>query len=114
MAEGEISVRKELLWSNPNPYSAFVPQTISMDLSAYSEIEIYAIFSDSMVEGGNTFRAPVGMPINIGFVRSDLYYVQSRIVSSSLSGLTFSNTTIGQEKTIFNNHCIPVKIYGIK
>ena len=114
VAEGKCKLKKELLWTNPNPTQSFSSQTIQIDLSPYSEIEIFAIFSDANVEGSNTFKAPVGMAINIGFVRSDLYLMQSRIASTTSSGVTFSDATLGQDRTVYNNHCIPEKIWGIR
>lgn len=106
---------KKLLWTNPNPTSAFNAQTIPLDLSNYDAIEII-IRADT----ANTYTiAPIITEVGKGGIAfNSTAYNSVRQFTTTTSGITFTGATYhsayGNWSTTSTNALIPVKIYGIK
>lgn len=123
--------KKTLLWTNPNPSSAFSAQTTAIsNLSLYDEIEVYFLNADGQYDGGGKKlyqKGKVGEPSVLccsNFVLGG--DVGSRTCSTN-RGFSFSGNNIvwknGQRTLVSggvfstgadNSACIPLKIYGIK
>lgn len=130
MATGTISKNMVLLWTNPNPTSAFEPQTVSVNLSKYSIILIefayntspgnntyYSIFANDSSRGHYTLTN-----LNMdGETQGGPITTCQRVVSFAQGGITFGK---GLQKdppgsgstypTVNNIRCIPLKIWGIR
>ena len=117
-ADGTISASSsaftvDLLWTNASPTSAFSPQTVSIDLSGYSNILVKC----TLVMASNiSYDAFFWLDKNSaawllsGISQSTLV---SRAVSSvNSSGITFEQAYVSS--TVNNLAVIPVQIYGIK
>ena len=106
---------KKLLWTNPNPTSAFNAQTIPLDFSNYDAIEII-IRADT----ANTYTlAPIVTEVGKGGIAfNSTAYNSVRQFTTTTSGITFTAATYyssyGNWSASSTNALIPVKIYGIK
>lgn len=115
----------ELLWTNPNPGSAFSEQTVTLNLSQYKSVAIeyrgaYNKNYSGMVfltvpftpftSAGNTWQQ---LCINTTTGNNPSpRYCYGRKVTVTTSGITFST---GQyQTTASNNYAIPLRIFGIK
>ena len=115
---------KKLLWSNSSPTSAFSPQTISIDLSGYDEIEVHGINYTGFVSIMPTVNIPIGSKGNlIGLAGSTgdstgIGFLVARGITANSTGITISEAkgvgTNGSSWAVNNNNMIPTKIYGIK
>ena len=99
-----------LLWENPNPTASFGTQTISLDLSNYSKVEIH-YYHDILA----TLRVFV-QEVSVGY-RGAIFqvggaYIRNRDADASVAGVAFGKGTSNQGDS--NTYCVPVKIYGIK
>lgn len=107
---------RTLLWTNPNPTSAFSAQTISIDLSGYDEIEIW--HSEESASMLIMSRGIVGYSTELMGFRNDPYVEQRRTVTTTQNSVRFDacalGTQLGGYYGIFNDRNIPQKIYGIK
>lgn len=114
----------DLLWENPDPKSAFSPQTITCDNTAYSMFAVY--FGLNEVAGGNNTRHDIAfIPKNAGEIRMTVKLIQSygsiisgwRNVTADDGGISFGggyyNITINGTRGN-NARCVPLKIYGFK
>lgn len=110
---------RKLLWTNPSPTSAFSAQTISLDLSAYDDIEIFFVGGAT---NNNYAAAEQKFPINSGQLLT-MFVSQATGVPRPQRGLTITSTgivftaggwTSGTTYTSNDLYCVPLKIYGIK
>ena len=111
----------KLLWTNPNPSSAFAAQTISLPLTSYEEIRI--IFSVN-ASSASAAHAVYDFPKNAGINRLMFQsawggkFVQRLTVASGItdSGIQFSFGEIANSYasayTQDNNYFVPFKIYA--
>ena len=105
----------QLLWENPNPTSEFVTQTISLDLSAYRFVEIYANEVCTKVYVGG-----YGRMTTISLTENDTSIGVlgiNRSVQVTSNGITIDICRychVGAVTTINNSFLIPLRIYGIK
>lgn len=113
MGKTVIKSDKTLLWTNPSPTATFGPQTITLDLSKYKEVEI--IFRhDNSADLQMRSQVNVGAEGAVTNARPDSFLSQERHFTVSLTGITFDDCKIGANAEIYNNHSIPTHIYGIK
>ena len=103
-----------LLWTNPNPTSAFAAQTISLDLSKYDAVAIdLTMYTAGSNVHNQTFLGSVGSSMILsGILYSTAPTDLMRIGDVTASGVIFNN---GRAYGAVNNGAvIPYKIYGIK
>ncbi len=119
MATSTIKAERILLWTNPDPASAFAPQTISIDLSDYDEVEIefkHASVSDSyLYQKARVGSADVGLfyvSVKSGFTPE----YEGRPLTVASDGITFEAGARYYVSTIYteNIRCVPTRIYGLK
>ena len=110
---------KTLLWTNPSPTSQFAPQTISIDLSDYNEVEIefkHASVSDSyLYQKARVGSADVGLfYMSVKSGASPEY--EGRPLTVASDGITFEAGARYYGSTMYtdNIRCIPTRIYGLK
>ena len=104
---------KKLLWTNPSPTSAFSAQTISLDLSEYDDVEVeFKVYPSEDVV--NVASAGIGEVGVCSTVRTDTWLTQARTFTVSATGVAFSDCRLGSNASVYNNHSVPLKIYGIK
>lgn len=106
----------KLLWTNPNPTSAFAAQTISLNLSEYNFIIVESIAGISLtsISKQTIFNKISDYTTNrycIGYTNSDNDGIIRHIANISNSGVTFSAGYLNT--SLRNDVCIPVKIYGV-
>lgn len=119
MAVSKLPSKKDLLWTNSNPTASFSAQTISMDLSAYGEIEIE--FKHSSASESYLYQK-VTVPsrdISLFYMnaRSPNAEIESREVTATSSGVVFGGGRRAQgvwTPSDDNTRIVPTKIYGIK
>lgn len=104
------------LWENPMPDSTFTPQTISLDISAYTHVLVIG-----RQNSGNRFAAsvlvPVGMDscLSVVWQSSGKFWSAQRAVITESSGIQFGEGAIVTDTVTSNNGAmVPQKIYGIK
>ena len=110
-----INEKSTLLWTNANPSSAFSAQTISLDLSGYTDIliKVKSVTSETSVQWdiledieNNTKQALV--------VYSTAQNVfGTRLCTISSTGIAFS-TGYFSNNTTWTTVCIPLEIRGLK
>lgn len=124
---------KKLLWENASPTSSFEPQTITLDLSQYKQIEIIFKAPDAnsfMSWNAEGFEIP--MVLSVGSARAvsvprlggdrigNAIVISSfRYVNVKTDGIDFDHnwgmTGAGYAAMGIDNTCfVPLKIYGIK
>lgn len=111
ISEAGAMSKWELLWTNASPTSAFAEQTVSLSLSGYTFVCIFAhSFSTSQTDKDG-FIGIVGQPM--GLQSNGRGY--ARYANITTTGVTFGpgyNGTIGVNQN--NQVCVPYQIYGIK
>lgn len=121
---------KKLLWTNSSPTSDFVAQTITMDLTAYDEVEVWFncwknrpnTSLQIRVKKGTYGIATQGASTNTSsginpFVVGSYIIVQDRPIYVTDTGVQFGVCTEGASNgTMYNSNSsmIPAYIYGIK
>ena len=110
---------KTLLWTNPNPTTAFAWQNMSINLSGYDKV--YIIYSSGGVEGiakvngGRAQHNVMGQIYNEGAV---CFHVVMREVTATTNNILFSDSWYKYTNQTYiawnNDNMIPQKIYGIK
>ena len=125
MATGKIKATDwKLLWTNPDSIgSNFSAQTVSLNLSNYSELKIYAAHYDgvdtSHTGWGEYIQiVPIGVQsaITLSVVSSNkVVYTNYRYVYASSTGVTFGvgiecNTSNGMSQVA--NSMQPLRIYA--
>lgn len=116
MATSKIQTKRDLLWTNPSPTSSFGARTISLDLSAYSYVEIEYNIWTNIQHYETTGAITKGRTIRMAMYSDYAWY---RTAQTSNSGVTFGEakgyTSYGSSSTVDNiNALIPYKIWGIK
>lgn len=121
MATGTITKDTKLLWTNPNPASAFASQTISLDLSKYRFVDVilkinysttnYCIHRALVSNAGSKCFCCEPIPTNNGVV-----YSRDRNFTVTSTGVAFDDA---REQTtsslsVNNNYMVPTAIYGIQ
>ena len=107
-----------LLWTNPNPTSAFAAQTISLDLSKYDAVEVVArqYTGDQVVFSSKAEVGKSGKLFCYGY--HDARELDARKYEVSTTGVSFQigySTMISDSSgTATGGNCVPYKIYGIK
>ena len=107
-----------LLWTNPNPTSAFAAQTISLDLSKYDAVEVVFKRYNTVKIYSTQRLFEKGANYTLGTTTDETF--RYRLCSFNNSGVTFGTPlympSYGTWKpTTASNACdIPYKIYGIK
>lgn len=108
---------KKLLWENSSRTSAFASQTITLNLIDYDEIEVWFIHNTN-ADGSNLrnfiTRTKVGENGALTIARNDSFLTQNREYNTTINGITFSDCVLGSSSTVYNNHSVPIRIYGIK
>ena len=126
LTKGKESLQMDLLWTNPDPNSAFTPQTISLDLSSYSMV--YIVFKISSDAGYTLLGGSLGLKrdtlndtdntfvfgIQNNTAGSGFVYYAQRNYGVSSSGIIFSIGMNAFSGATQNNYGIPYQIYGIK
>lgn len=108
-----------LLWTNPNPNSSFLPQTVSVDLSGYSYIVLDAIAginTSASPQDGNFHATFTVLKDNKTNVNAALYgggRTVARDVTATDSGVAFGDGVF-PGTSVNNDMMRPYKIYGIK
>ena len=104
-------IKPVLLWTNPNPTTAFAAQTISLDLSEYKYV---VIVSKNSISNDPSPRAVDVFPVldnyEAGLKIKGPSTSTSRTITISQAGITVTTSTGSPA----NNFVIPYKIYGIK
>lgn len=124
MAISTISTNRTLLWTNSSPSNAFNPQTVPLDLSNYSEVEIQFLGSTNSSDSA-TVLCPVGKNAMARFIGggngygSGTPFLAERGFNTTTSGVEFLKglgTFITDNTWAYNNNTrvIPWRIYGIK
>lgn len=121
MATGTINSNSVLLWTNPNPSASFGAQTISLDLSKYKFIEVYA--KDGSSAGVNSScKARVGLSsaqlLHCTAAGDATYGTISnfRTVTATTSNVKFTDNRqvyTGSAPIATNQYNIPQEIWGI-
>lgn len=110
----DLSNRRVLLWTNPNPTASFGPQTINLDLSDYDYVEIIAKKTASET-WYFTSKIPIIAQGNLYFIESGVTFDRNCTLSST--GIQFKtgyyNLATGSLVTD-NTRSVPYQIYGIK
>lgn len=104
----------EKVWVNASPTSSFAAQTVSVDLSAYDLVAVYACESDSATGRCNMFIVQVGDSGNIEFI---INARQCRRFDVASTGVTFGGGNSGPYNGAVSSSdtsAIPRAIYGIK
>lgn len=123
LRENEFIEVKELLWTNPNPSSAFATQTVSLDLSEYDAVEIVFAYSTGALTDTDTKKAHIGngarVLFGVALSESGNPYIMSRGFTVANGGVLFGTPYRKQQNantsaTTINTDAIPLKIYGIK
>lgn len=114
----------DLLWTNPNPTSAFAAQTIALDLSKYDGIilqgtrdirQIDSVTSSSAVlryiEKGSGQNAVLFGNGSLGANR----YLELRYVTVENNGVIFDvGQQISSTTDTMNDKAIPIKMWGVE
>lgn len=115
--------RRTLLWTNPSPTSDFGTQPISLDASAYDELEIYYTDYKAHNDIMPALRVSVGQAgsMNAFFggstYDSGVVFVANRRFAVTSTYVSFGNgngSIPNNGWSTRNDMCIPQKIYGIK
>jgi hypothetical protein len=115
-----IGGTETLLWENLNPNQDFEAQSIQVNgLMEYD----YLVITSKMLLGGtgaNEYQNTTLIKVELsggGAIVSSLFNVSPRcrnIVIEENNTIYLSDAFMESSNSIFNNHCIPLEIYGIK
>lgn len=114
-------VGMKLLWTNASPTSSFDAQTVSLNLSSYSQVLVYfRVYSDSGEYSAETFGV-YGLVGNwcLAVCNAETGSNPSqRAFNITTTGVAFSRAyycnSVGGSLTWSSNLLIPYKIFGIK
>ena len=105
---------KTLLWTNTSPTTGFGAQTVQLDLSGYDDVEVEWIHNTNEQNKVLYNRCKVGKSSFLFVTRVDIFLTQMRQLDANSNGIYFGDCQLGSNATIYNNHCIPYHIYGIR
>lgn len=116
MGKSTLKAEKTLLWTNTSPTLVFGGQSVQLDLSDYSEVEVVFICWTTAQEVTEAIRVPIGIS---GRAFSPMAVNVFRVFATTVSGVAFEDargySSYGAwGEAIQNGACIPWKIYGIK
>lgn len=123
MASSVIKADKKLLWTNSSPTAQFAEQTVSVDLSGYSSVEVvYKLFTNQNAYVTGQFVYAGDGTITVTASGSAGYFsggvaMMARRATLVTSGVHFSAASLAAVSSAWdvNNSClIPYRIYGIK
>lgn len=112
---------RTLLWTNPAPTNTFVPQTVSLDLTNYDEVEI--LYKGHSGDARYEFvKCAKGLSCSLHTIidsSASAQYIGSRMATFNDGGITFNDAYLAvaggsTSAGVYNNNIIPFKIYGIK
>lgn len=125
MASGTIKTPGwKLVWTNQNPSNNFGSQTVSLDLSAYSEIKIQTVLNNSSMAyfyydffNINGLTTILDHVYNVQTDGNSYFCGVEREVTTSSTGIVFSNATSkasnsSSKGTTENNRLVPIKIWA--
>lgn len=95
--------KMDLLWTNSSPSSAFVDQTVSIDLSDYSYILIVSQATNGITNYHSDIVSVNGTKQTFGSYYGGYY----RFATPTNAGITFEFVTN-------NGYTIPYQVYGIR
>ncbi len=108
-----LPLSMKLLWTNPDPTSSFAAQTLQIDLSNYSAVEvIYRHFGDVGETGYGAMLCIKGLTSGILVISYSNNRNGVRMASPTDAGVTFS--TCLYNNAVNNNYGVPLYIFGIK
>lgn len=124
MGKSTLKANRTLLWTNPDTSVAFAPQTITLDLSKYSLIEIDCLASTGTIDTKVEY-CPVGEDAMATYISGGNGYGLStpfisqrrfRTTTSGVQVLQGLGAFTGANSYGYNSdtRMIPHKIYGIK
>lgn len=101
-----------LLWTNPNPTSAFAAQTIELDLSEYAGVIIEGNSYINNIDYGFREFIKIGESKSGGRMNPTKDAGASRLFTINNNGIDIGNCF--EYQTAKNEAAIPTKIYGVK
>ena len=116
--EGAASVTPQetptLLWTNPNPNSAFAAQTVNLDLSEYNSFvfkvrQTYSNSSNYFYEVLTKGKVTLAVPFGSSYPNDS----SARLLTIDDSKIVFASA-ISTGANTSTNWCIPIEIYGLK
>ena len=109
------------MWTNDDLTTAFLNQTINLDLSNYDKVLINCKYSTGSYEGYYTDTQysliDVGASGHIKTEDDSVAYNCARTVDVTTTGITFGKSTCfgyRLSSSTDNTHALPISIYGIK
>lgn len=108
---GGGGITMKLVWTNPNPNSAFAAQTVSLDLSEYDIVGITAAFSSDRTQRQITWGV-LGTTVNCIYKAFSANNFASRRAYITATGVQFYNGY--QDSSAKSDSAVPIEIYGIK
>lgn len=122
--EWKLPLSMKLLWTNPDPTSAFAAQTVSLDLSGYDAVRVVFKLVNGSGTAGTKPTSMISQFVNVGDGGLNLYITQA---GSDWAGTAYLNERSFEVNTTgvyfydnrerngnSNNNNIPYQIYGIK
>lgn len=111
------------LWENTDPESEFAAQTITLDLTGYDGVAVWAIREQltytSELYGPIPFRVNSILGEGVEFASGGIICfgqtgILSRMFSAHRDYVGFNDTIQESDNTTQNLFCIPMRIYGVK
>ena len=113
----QLTNNMDLLWTNASPTSEFVPQTISVNYSAYKQIMIAFNISTTIAYIATVLLSITDIQGIVTIYNGGIGYITARRFTLANGIITFENgikmSNFGADMND-NNLVIPVKIYGIR
>lgn len=110
----KLGIDMDLLWTNPDPTSSFVAQTISLNLSGYDYVYVIVRATTGESHFGS-YIVPVGASQELLCVATT--YLRKRNATVSTSGITFDGGYNQASISTWDSNtssAIPYQIYGIR
>lgn len=121
LGSGVVTMQTKVLWTNPDPTSAFVAQPITLPNNDYDYFLIRYGFFASATTGVSTVMAKVGEEAILNCYAAtsgesgSMYFYKRSATISSRTSITFGNAILGYSTvSTSNSGCIPREIIGIK
>ena len=109
----------ELIWTNPNPTSAFAAQTVALDLSDSPAVMVeFALSAGSSLVAARTFWQGHGVYLDyLPWPNSTTVNLAGRTIEVTSSGVVFGSGLAmaqGSAQTNINNRYVPLRIYALR
>ena len=103
----------KILWTNPNPSSSFIGQTITLSSSDYDVLEIYSTQtkSNTRLQVTKVIKGYDGVMFTIGDTGSSIRRTLTRVSDTSY---TVGNVQGPQDISGNNDYVIPIYVIGYK